>query len=134
MGEALDEIRDAGGDAVAVFQYDGPDTQGFCTEQGVPFDCLGDPKLDGYAAVGLGKGSLWQYLGPQMFGAILAAAREGHFVGLPRGGSIALNPGTFVVGRDGEVLFAHYNADSADNALSAEVIEAVRSAPAPARP
>lgn len=118
---------------MAVFQYDGPDTRGFCAERGVPFDCLGDPKLDGYGAVGLGRGSPWQYLGPQMLGAILAAAREGHFVGLPRGGSISLDPGTFVVAPDGEVLLAHYNADSADNAPSTDVIEAVRSAPAPAR-
>jgi peroxiredoxin len=126
LGEDLEGIRAAGGDVVAAFQYTGAQTRDFCADQGVFFDCLGDPELEGYDAVGLGKGSIKQYLGPQMLKATIAAAREGHLVGNPKGGDISLNPGTFVVGRDGAVLYAHYNDDSADNAPSHEVLEALR--------
>lgn len=111
---------------VAAFQYSGAKTRDFCRDHGVPFDCLGDPELESYDAVGLGKGSIKQYLGPQMLKATIAAVREGHLVGNPKGGDISLNPGTFVVGRDGTVLYAHYNEDSADNAPSQKVLEALR--------
>lgn len=128
MGEDLEEIRSAGGDVVAIFQYEGEKTRDFCAEQGVPFDCVGDPELDGYDALGLGKGGIKQYLGPQMLKSTIDAAREGHLVGNPQGGDISLNPGTFVVDRDGTVLYAHYNEDSADNAPGPEVLEALRRA------
>ncbi len=126
MGEAREDLRAAGADVVAVFQYRGAETEAFCVDQGVPFDCLGDPDLEGYDAVGLRKGGVREYLGPQMLKSTLAAAKEGHFVGNPKGGSIALNPGTFVVDREGRVAYAHYNEDSADNAPDEDVLEAVR--------
>ncbi len=113
---------------VAVFQYSGDETRDFCANQGVTFDCLGDPELDGYDGVGLGGGGLRQWLGPQMLKATMEAAREGHLVGRPKGGDMSLNPGTFVVDRDGTVLYAHYNEDSADNAPGQDVVEAVRRA------
>jgi peroxiredoxin len=128
LGEDHDDIRSAGGEVVAVFQYEASDTEEFCRERGAPFECLGDKDLDAYYAVGLGKGSLMQYLGPQMIKDTLKAATEGHLVGSPKGGDVSLNPGTFVVARDGRVMLAHYNADSADNAPSEDVIEAVREA------
>ena len=128
MGEAHEEIRAAGADVVAAFQYHGAETADFCADQGVPFDCLGDPDLEAYDAVGLGKGGLREYLGPQMLKSTIAAAKEGHFVGNPKGGSIALNPGTFVVDREGRVAYAHYNEDSADNAVNEDVLEAIRRA------
>lgn len=128
MGEDHEEIRSAGGEVVAIFQYEASDTEEFCRERGAPFDCLGDKDLDAYDAVGLGKGKLTQYLGPQMIKETVKAATEGHLVGSPQGGDVSLNPGTFVVDRQGRVVLAHYNADSADNAPSGDVLEAVREA------
>jgi len=128
LGEAHDEILAAGGDVVAVFQYSGEEVRDFCADQGVDFDCLGDPDLEGYDAVGLGKGGLKEYLGPQMLKSTIAAAKEGHFVGNPKGGAISLEPGTFVVGADGRVVLAHYNKDASDNASNEDVLEAVRRA------
>ena len=126
MGEAHEDIRAAGGEAIAVFQYPGDRTRDFCREREVPFDCLGDPQVEGYSAVGLGKGSWREYLGPQLIGSTLKAAMKGHFVGNPKGGDVSIRPATFVVGRDGRVLYAHYNEDAADNAPSKQVIEALR--------
>jgi peroxiredoxin len=126
LGEAHNDIRAAGGDVVAVFQYPGNETRDFCRGRRVPFDCLGDPQVDGYAAVGLGRGRVREYLGPQLIVSTLKAAAKGHLVGNPKGGDISIRPATFVVDREGRVAYAHYNEDAADNAPEEEVTEAVR--------
>lgn len=128
MGEDHEEIRSVGAEVIGVFQYEGQKVKNFCRQQGAPFECLGDPKLEGYSALGLGKGSTREYLGPQMLKRTIGAMGKGHMVGSPQGGDISLRPGTFVVGRDGKIVLAHYNADAADNASREAVLEAVREA------
>ncbi len=113
---------------LAVFQYHGTDTRDFCRERDVPFDCLGDPEIEGYRAVGLGKGGVKEYLGVQTLVPTVKAAFKGHFVGSPQGGDVSIRPATFVIGRDGRAAYAHYNEDAADNAPTEEVLEALRSA------
>ena len=126
MGEAYEEIRAAGGDVVAVFQYRADPTFHFCRKRGVPFDCLGDPEREGYHAVGLEKGSKREYVGPQLVTGFVRAARHGAFAGNPQGGDVSQRPGTFVVGADGRVALAHYNKDSADNPDTDEILRTLR--------
>ena len=128
MGEAHEEIRSLGGDVVAVLQYGAEEVDEFCRDRDVPFRCLGDPDREAYAAVGLRRGSLREWMGPQMLTAFVRAAKKKALVGDPKGGDVALRPGTFVVGRDGRVAYAHYNADSADNAPGEAVLAALRAA------
>lgn len=128
MGEAHEDIRSAGGDVLAVFQYHGTDTRDFCRERDVSFDCLGDPDIDGYRAVGLGKGNFSEYLGVQTLVPTVKAAMKGHFVGSPQGGDVSIRPATFVVDTGGRVAYAHYNEDAPDNAPTEEVLEAVGNA------
>ena len=128
MGEAYDDLRAAGGDVVAVFQYRADPTFHFCRKRGAPFDCLGDPEREGYHAVGLERGPAKEYIGPQLAKGFLRAARHGHVTtGNPHGGDVAQRPGTFVVSPEGVVLYAHYHKDSADNPPIGDVLEAVRS-------
>jgi peroxiredoxin len=128
LDQARDEIRAAGGDVVAVFQYRAQPTRNFCRQRGVELECLGDPRREGYAAVGLEKGSLKEYVGPQMLKRAVDAATSGHLVGDPQGGDVSQRPGTFVVARDGRVVLAHYNRDSSDNPPDQPVLAAVREA------
>lgn len=128
MDRARDEIRAAGGDAVSVFQYRAEPTRNFCRERGVSLDCLGDPEREAYSAVGLEEGSLKEYVGPQLVKGFVRAARTGALPGDPGGGAVSQRPGTFVVGRDGKVVMAHYNRDSSDNAPIEEILAAVRGA------
>jgi peroxiredoxin len=127
LGEAYEELRAAGGDVVAIFQYRAEPTRNFCRNRGVPFACLGDPQRDAYHAVGLERGTPREYIGPQLVKGFVRAARKGAFGGVPKG-DVAQRPGTFVVAPEGRVVFAHYNADSADNPSTAEVLAAVRAA------
>jgi peroxiredoxin len=126
LAEHYDEIRQAGGDVVAVFQYRADPTFHFCRKRDVPFDCLGDPQREGYHAVGLERGPAREYVGPQLAKGFLRAARHGAFAGNPQGGDVAQRPGTFVVSPEGTVLYAHYNKDSAEHPPIEDVLDAVR--------
>jgi peroxiredoxin len=126
LGEAHEEFLAAGADVVAVFQYRAEPSRNFCRRRGVPFSCLGDPERELYHAVGLERGSAREYVGPQLVKGFVRAARKGSFAGVPRG-DVAQRPGTFVIGRDGRVAFAHYNKDSSDNPDTAELLRVVRS-------
>jgi peroxiredoxin len=126
LGRHYDELREAGADVVAVFQYRAEPTSNFCRKRKVPFDCLGDPERAAYHAVGLERGSAREVIGPQLVGGFLRAARHGALPGVPKGDT-AQRPGTFVVGRDGRVALAHYNRDSADNPKIEDLLAAVGS-------
>ena len=127
MDEALEEIREAGGDVVCVFQYRAAPTRNFCRQRGVELECLGDPELAGYDAVGLERGGVKELASPKVAIAGLRAAAKGRLPGKPEGDT-ALMPATFVVDSQGKVRFAHYNADQSDNPPMEPVLEAVRSA------
>ena len=124
MGRAHGEIRAAGGDAVAIFQYRAEPTRNFCRKRDVPFPCLGDPELDAYDAVGLDRGEVGDYASRKVAIGLVKAIAAGHVPGKPN--PHAQRPGTFVVGRDGRLLLAHYNADAGDNPPIEAVLEAVR--------
>ncbi len=127
MDEARDRIREAGGEVVCVFQYRAQPTRNFCRQRGVELECLGDPGRALYEAVGLERGGLRELYTPKVGIRAIAAARKGARVGKPEG-DVRQMPGTFVVGRDGRLVFAHYNPDQSENAKIEDVLEAVRSA------
>jgi peroxiredoxin len=127
LDEARDEIREAGGDVVCVFQYRAEPTRNFCRQREVELECLGDPDREGYDAVGLEQGGMKELASPKVAIRALGAAAKGSVAGKPEGDTRQM-PGTFVVGRDGKLVYAHYNEDQSDNPPTEEVLEAVRSA------
>jgi peroxiredoxin len=127
LDQAHDEIRDAGGEVVCVFQYRAHPTRNFCAQRGVEIECLGDPEKDAYDAVGLERGGAKELASPKVALGALRAAAKGQLPGMPEGDT-ALMPATFVVGSDGRVVYAHYNADQSDNPPMDEVLEALRGA------
>ena len=126
MGGAHEEFRKAGADVIAIFQYRADPTYHFCRKRGVPFDCLGDPEREGYHAVGLERGRAREVIGPQLVKGFVRAVRKGALPGIPQG-DVQQRPGTFVVDRNGNVAFAHYNRDSSDNPDTVELLRVVRS-------
>lgn len=125
MGRAYEEIRAAGADVVAVFQYRPEPTRNFCRKRDVPFPCLGDPERRAYLAVGLDRGSVADYVSPKVAIGLVRAISHGSGPGRPE--PQAQRPGTFVVGRDGRLLLAHYNRDPSDNVPVENVLNAIRS-------
>jgi peroxiredoxin len=127
LDEALEGFREAGGDVICVFMYRAEPTRNFCRQREVELECLGDPERAGYQAVGLARGGLRELASPKVGLRALGAARKGALAGKPEGDTRQM-PGTFVVDRDGRVVYAHYNRDQSDNPPVEEVLEAVRSA------
>jgi len=125
LSRGYEELRAAGGEVVAIFQYRAQPTVSFCRSRGVPFECLGDPDRAGYRAVGLGRGERKEYFGLHVTRMWLRAAKSGAFVGKPQG-DIAQRPGTFVVDQGGEVVLAHYNRSSPDNRAMPALLEALK--------
>src|ERR671919_331504 len=93
----------AAGDRFPELTLESPGGPVELRQRGVELDCLGDPRRLAYAAVGLEKGSLREYVGPQLAKRAIQAAASGHVAGDPQGGDITQRPGTFVVGRDGRL-------------------------------
>jgi peroxiredoxin len=127
LDEALEEVREAGGDVVCVFQYRAAPTRNFCRQREVALECLGDPEREGYDAVGLERGGARELFSPRVGLRAISAARKGAVAGKPEGDTRQM-PGTFVIGTDGRLAYAHYNSDQSDNPPTADVLEAVRSA------
>ena len=115
-----------GGEVVCVFMYRAAPTRNFCRQRKVGLECLGDPERRGYHAVGLERGGAAAMLSPKIGIAAVRAARHGAVVGNPQGGDTRQMPGTFVVGSDGAVVYAHYNQDQSDNPRMDDVLEALR--------
>jgi peroxiredoxin len=128
MGRALGDFEAAGAQVVAIFQYSAEATRDFCASRKVPFDCLGDPDREAYAQVEVGRGRRDQVLSGRIAGSYLKTLLRSRQVGsLGKGEEMLQLPGTFVVGSDGRVRFAHYAVSSADNPPVADVLAAVRS-------
>jgi peroxiredoxin len=125
LDEAREEIREAGGDVVAIFHYRAEPTRNFCRQRKVSLDCYGDPEMESYIATGLDRFSIREQVKPKLVIATLRAARKGAVAGAPKGNEDQ-RPGTFVISPDGGVLFAHYNSDMSDHPPMDQILEAVR--------
>lgn len=128
MGRAQEDFDAAGAQVVAIFQYGAEATRDFCASRKVPFDCLGDPQREAFAQVEVSHGTRDQVLGPKLarrFMQTMVRSRVTGTVTAPGNDMLQL-PGTFVVGQDGRVQFAHYAVSSADNPPVADVLAAVR--------
>ena len=131
--EHLAQLRDdrerleaTGATVVLVGQGGAGRAAEFCSHKHVPFECLADPRKNGYRAFGLRRGSWREFTGPQMLGRYVRAnlnkqTRQGAIIGR----DVRQMPGTFVVDTAGVVRYAHRNRDSADNPPNEEVLEAL---------
>ncbi len=113
---------------VCVFMYRAHPTRNFCRQREVGLECLGDPERAAFRAVGLARGGVRELASPKVALGAIRAASHGAVVGDPQGGDVRQMPGTFVVGTDGEIRYAHYNRDQSDNPPIEAVLAAVRAA------
>lgn len=123
---AMDELRAAGGDAVVVYKQDADTVSGKCDERGVAFDCLSDPERELEHATQLKRFKATRYaaFSPRR---LVQALRAGGRIGVVNS-DILQGRGTYVVGRDGRIAYAHISANAADIPPVADVLAAVRAA------
>jgi peroxiredoxin len=115
------------GAKVALIGLGTPERAGwFCQDKALNgFACLTDPGRRAHRAYGLGRGSLRQVLGPQVYLQWARAAmlpevktRFGHE-------DIFQMPGTFVIDTGGRIRYAHRNRDVTDNPPNGELFDAL---------
>jgi peroxiredoxin len=116
----------AAGAAVALIGLGRPEhAASFCQQRDVPFACLTSPDRSAHLAYGLRRGSLNQVAGPAIWLPWLRNELTGKRQGRFGQGDPAQLPGTFVVGSDGVIRFAHRGRRSSDIPPNEEVLAAL---------
>lgn len=120
------EFHQAGAE-VLVF-VDSPDesVREFAAREDVKFRLVADPQHKIYAAYGIERGSLFDFLAPGAGARSLKATLKGHMHGRFEGSELQL-PGDFVLDEQGKVLFAHRGAHIGDNTPLDPLLAVVRS-------
>lgn len=126
LDEAQDELRAAGGDAVVIYRNDAQTVAQKCDHRGVPFDCLSDPEceLEHAAQLARFRASKYAIFAPTK---IVRALRAGGRIEMINT-DLLQGRGTYVVGRDGRVAYAHTSANAADIPPVGDVLDAVQAA------
>ena len=111
---------------MCIAQGDDDDRTAFLEAHGpFPFPIFSDPGRGAYVAYGLARGTLAQVIfNPAVIAAGMAAYQEGHKIESIVGDPFQL-PGTFVVGRDGIVVYAHAGKLSSDFPPNETVLAAI---------
>lgn len=93
--------------------------EAFFAERWPEVAAIADPEHALYSAFGLGRGTLWQLLGPRVWGAGLRALGGRHGVGAPQGDPMLLAGAALVAAR--RVRWLHRAAHSGDVVDPADV-------------
>src|SRR4029077_14227592 len=109
-----------------IFKSAAGRTEPFGESRDVPFDCLADPLREAYGEVSLRRGKRKNLYTWGVAKAVVRNAAAGNFGGRPKAADQRQMPGTFVIGTDGRVRLAHYNASTEDNPSVERVLDAVR--------
>lgn len=121
---AKDQLGEFRAQVVIVYREDVDTVRGSCAERGIAFDCLSDSDRDLERATEIKRFSVGRYaaFGP---GKLVTALRAGSRIGKVSS-AILQGRGTFVVGRDGRIAYAHHATNAADLAPIADVLSALR--------
>jgi hypothetical protein len=87
-------------------------TRQLCDGHRIRFRCFADPNCEAYRACGLQRGDIAEVMGPEVMLKTMRSLSRGNF-GLP-GGDVFQLGGTFVIGKDGIIRFAHAGRDASD--------------------
>ena len=124
MRDRHNEFVEKGIRVAVVGQGTPEDLRDFLETRPVPFETFVDPERAAYRLYNLPRGNLRQVAyDPRVIRAGVAAASEGHIVGVPMGDGMQL-PGSFVI-KNGVVVYAHRGKLSSDTAPIDELLGAV---------
>ena len=112
---------------MAVTLGDPQETREFCGARAPGLRCLSDSEERAYRAFGLGKAGAAELVSADVVVGFVRAIAEGHGAG-PVVGDSRQMPGTFVIGRGGRVLMAHYSRTIADHPEARAVLAALDAA------
>ncbi|GIW80638.1 MAG: hypothetical protein KatS3mg105_2445 [Gemmatales bacterium] len=127
MAKHYDEIRRLGGEVAAVSFAKPERVRAFAEAHPLPFPVFSDPHMAGYRAFDLGRTSWREMLAPRVLWRYLKMMFRGWLPGrVDRDDDLLQLGGDFVLGRDGQLLFAHQSSEPTDRPPVNSLIQAVR--------
>ncbi|MEN4478485.1 redoxin domain-containing protein [Mycolicibacterium cosmeticum] len=120
-----DQLDEFGATVVLVYRESVEQVTMSCHDRGIPFQCVSDTARSLETAADVGRFSRTRYLAFSPARAI-RALREGSHIGV--GSDFLQGRGTFVLDRNGRVVYAHRSVTAADIPSISEVVAAVQAA------
>ncbi|TLH72848.1 hypothetical protein C1S79_05140 [Mycolicibacterium phocaicum] len=119
-----DHLAAAGARVVIVYRDDIDTVCTSCVERGLTVDCVSDPRQELERATEVARFSAGRYA---MFSPmrLIRVLRAGSRAGKPTS-DVLQGRGTFVVGRDGRIAYAHHAVTAADIPSVDDIVAAVR--------
>ena len=122
------EFTRRGFDIVAIGQGTPMRSQRFREDYRLPFVVLGDKELVSYRDYGLTHGIGNGITSPGAYKAFFRALGSGHVPGKPDGDSLQ-NPGTFLIDRNGIILYQHVGTNAGDFPTAREILDWIDAVP-----
>jgi len=98
--------------------------RGYRSRFGLPYPVLTDETRETYRAYGLGRGPWWRIWGPATVRAYARLMRKGARLQAPKEDTLQLG-GDFVVGRDGQLVYAYRSKGPDDRPAVDDLVAAV---------
>lgn len=125
MRTRYDEIKAAGAELVSIGMGWPAAAADFRDQHDIPFPVIVDHTKETYRALDLGRGSLWQILGPPVWLRAAKSFAAGHgMTPKPKQDPLQLG-GVIVAGSGGEIVYSYASRSSSDNPPTDEVIAAI---------
>jgi len=124
LEQAGDQLAAAGARVAIVYRDDIDTVCASCAQRGITADCLSDPQQELERATEVERFSLGRYA---MFSPmrLIRVLRSGSRAGKVTS-DVLQGRGTFVVDRDGRIVYAHHAVTAADIPLIDDIVAAVR--------
>ncbi|MDX1873560.1 peroxiredoxin-like family protein [Mycolicibacterium sp. 120266] len=120
-----DQLEEIGAAVVLVYREDVAQVATSCHDRGMPFHCVSDAARSLETAADVGRFSRVRYLAFSP-ARLFRALRSGSRIGV--GSDFLQGRGTFVLDRNGRVVYAHRSVTAADLPSIADVVTAVHAA------
>ncbi|WP_026911053.1 redoxin domain-containing protein [Patulibacter minatonensis] len=111
LAAAREQLEANGASVVLVYEDDAEKVAGVCSDRGFPFDCANDPgrQLEQDAQLERFSAARYAAFAPTK---LIGAFRSGARLAIPK--HLLKGRGTYVVGTDGRVIYAHTSTTAAD--------------------
>ena len=125
MRTRYDEIKEKGAELVSIGMGWPAAAADFREQYEVPFPLIVDHTKETYRALEMGRGSLWQILGPPVWIRSVRSLLAGHgMTSKPKQDPLQLG-GVVVADKGGDVVYRYASKISSDNPPTDEVIAAI---------
>jgi len=120
-----DTLHDAGLRITAVGLGEPKHAQRYCGKLAPSIDCLTQTTTEPYYAYGLRQATAKELLSVSLFTASARALVNGHRQGEATG-DVKMLPGTFIVDREGTIIYTYYSSHAGDHPGIDDLVEAAR--------